>query len=357
MAGTLWPISHTPSRLITSDRLLIIQLVGTKYQNQAVTIMDEQIARLRVVLSEAQTRLGPATADLRQMARTIDELQVRSNRSDNNAIIARQLKQLKDRQHTLENEVNELQKAARSIEQLIRQTEMSSAALKNDGTQADPWDLALKAQIIQGREDERTRLAREVHDGPAQVMAHVLLGLEHSLTLAQQQNIERLLDILRQLRDSSRSGLHEVRRFIADLRPPALEHQGLDAAIKELCTRFATNSTITIRCEGIPLPRILPEQEIVLYRITQEALNNATKHARGATVVVHYAAVKGQIVLIIRDDGPGFDPRTVAARTKGKHWGLASMRERAELVGARFAVTSAVGQGTEIRITLALDSP
>jgi chromosome segregation ATPase len=109
--------------------------VGTKYQNQAVTIMDEQIARLRVVLSEAQTRLGPATADLRQMARTIDELQVRSNRSDNNAIIARQLKQLKDRQHTLENEVNELQKAARSIEQLIRQTEMSSAALKNDGTQ------------------------------------------------------------------------------------------------------------------------------------------------------------------------------------------------------------------------------
>jgi two-component system sensor histidine kinase DegS len=110
------------------------------------------------------------------------------------------------------------------------------------------------------------------------------------------------LDILRQLRDSSRSGLHEVRRFIADLVPPRWSIKALMLRSRELCTRFATNSTITIRCEGIPLPRILPEQEIVLYRITQEALNNATKHARGATVVVIMLRLKGQIVLIIRDD-------------------------------------------------------
>ncbi|HEX6292138.1 MAG TPA: sensor histidine kinase [Herpetosiphonaceae bacterium] len=330
--------------------------MSTKYQNRAAAIVNEQIERLRAVLAEVQARLNPATSDLRQIARTIDEMQVRSTLHDSNAIIVRQMNQLKERQQALAAEVNELQKAARTIEQLIRQTEMSSATLKDDTAQADPWHMALKAQIIQGREDERTRLAREVHDGPAQVIAHILLGMEHSITLAQQQNTERLLDLLRQLRDSSRTGLHEVRRFIADLRPPALEQQSLDAALKDLCARFASAGVINVRCEGMPLPRLMAEQEIVLYRIVQEALNNATKHARKANVVVHYAAVKGQIVLLIRDDGPGFDMRTVAARTQGKHWGLASMRERAELVGAQLVVNSAVDQGTEIRVTLVLDA-
>lgn len=318
--------------------------------------MNEQTERLRAVLAEVQARLTPASSDLRQIARTIDEMEVRSGRSDTNAILVRQMKQLKERQQALDTEVNELQKAARSIEQLIRQTEMSSATLKDDAAQSDPWELALKAQIIQGREDERTRLAREVHDGPAQVVAHVLLGLEHSITLAQQQNTDRLLELLKMLRDGTRTGLHEVRRFIADLRPPALEHQGLDAAIKELCSRIAATGAITVRSEGMTLPRLNPEQEIVLYRITQEALNNAVKHARNANVTVHYGAIKGQLVLIIRDDGPGFEPRTVAVRTKGKHWGLASMRERAELVGAQLTVNSVAGQGTEIRVTLALDA-
>jgi two-component system sensor histidine kinase DegS len=330
--------------------------VSTKYQNRAATIVNEQVERLRAVLGEVQARLNPATSDLRQIGRTIDEMQVRSALHESNAIVARQMKQLKERQQALAAEVNELQKAARSIEQLIRQTEMSSATLKDDTAQADPWHMALKAQIIQGREDERTRLAREVHDGPAQVIAHILLGMEHSITLAQQQNTERLLDLLRMLRDSSKTGLHEVRRFIADLRPPALEQQSLDAALIDLCARFTSAGVITVRCEGMALPRLAPEQEIVLYRIVQEALNNATKHARKANVVVHYAAVKGQIVLLIRDDGPGFDMRTVAARTQGKHWGLASMRERAELVGAQLVVNSTVGQGTEIRVTLVLDA-
>lgn len=330
--------------------------MSTKYQNRAATIVNEQVERLRAVLSEVQARLNPATSDLRQIGRTIDEMQVRSTLHESNAIVARQMKQLKERQQALAAEVNELQKAARSIEQLIRQTEMSSATLKDETAQADPWHMALKAQIIQGREDERNRLAREVHDGPAQVIAHILLGMEHSITLAQQQNTERLLDLLRMLRDSSKTGLHEVRRFIADLRPPALEQQSLDAALKDLCARFTSAGVITVRCEGMALPRLATEQEIVLYRIVQEALNNATKHARKANVVVHYAAVKGQIVLLIRDDGPGFDMRTVAARTQGKHWGLASMRERAELVGAQLVVNSTVGQGTEIRVTLVLDA-
>jgi two-component system sensor histidine kinase DegS len=330
--------------------------VGTKYQQRAAAIVDEQIARLRVVLAEINERLTPAATDLRQIGRTIDELEVRSNLHSANAILQRQARQLKERQQTLEREVAELTKAARSIEQLIRQTEMSSATLREDAPQSDPWELALKAQIIQGREDERARLAREVHDSPAQVIAHVVLGLEHSITLAQQGKQDRLLDLLRNLRDSSKNALHEVRRFIADLRPPALEAQGLDGALRELCARFESGGAIKVRCEGMPLPRLTPEQEIVLFRIAQEALNNAVKHARNATANVHFAAVRGQLILLIRDDGPGFDPRAVAARVNGAHWGLAGMRERAELIGARLSITSSPGNGSEIRVTLPLDA-
>lgn len=330
--------------------------MGTKYQQRATAIIDAQLEQLRAVLGEVNERLGPATTDLRQIGRTIDELELRRTFNRANALLERQIRQLRERQQALEHEVADLSRAARSIEQLIRQTEMSSAILRDDTPQADPWELALKAQIIQGREDERARLAREVHDGPAQVVAHVVLGLEHSITLAQQGKIDRLLELLRNLRDSSKSALYEVRRFIADLRPPALETKGLDGALRELSERVAASGAITIQCDGAALPRLNPEQEIVLFRIAQEALNNAVKHARNATVNLHFAAVRGQVVLLIRDNGPGFDPRTVAARSNGKHWGLAGMRERAELIGARLTIASAPGSGSEIRVVLPLDA-
>ncbi len=331
--------------------------MSTTYQNRVTTIVNEQLEQLRVVLSEVQARLSPATLDLRQIARTLDELQVRSVHGDASTILMRQISQLEERQHALEREVAELKQTARNIEQLIRQIEMSSAALKDDNTPDDPWRLALKAQIIQGREDERVRLAREIHDSPAQVLAHTLVGLEHSITLVQQGNRERLLELLGHLRDSSRSALHEIRRFIADLRPPVLESQGLDVAIKDLCARFSASGTLTVHCEGLLLPSLTSEQAIVLYRIVQEALNNAAKHAPNATVTVRYGSAKGCVVLLVSDDGPGFDSTTIAAHAQGKHWGLPSMRERAELIGAQLQVISAKGAGTTIRIRLALDAP
>jgi two-component system sensor histidine kinase DegS len=273
--------------------------MATTYQNQATMIVNEQLEQLRSILFEVQAQLSPATLDLRQIARTLDELYLRSTHGAANTILMRQIKQLEERRHALEREVAELKQAARGIEQLIRQIEISSAALKGDNVQSDPWELALKAQIIQGREDERIRLAREIHDSPAQVLAHALLGLEYSITLVQQGNHARLLELLSHLRDSSRSALHEIRRLIADLRPPALENQGLDAAISDLCAHFEASGMFTVRCDGLPLPQLPAEQAIVIYRIVQEALNNAAKHAPNATITVRYGAAKGRLVLII----------------------------------------------------------
>lgn len=145
----------------------------TKYQQQATTIVAEQLAQLRNVLADAQARLTLALIELRQVGRTLDELHMRTAQRNHTPIIQRQIKQAQERRAALEAEVAELQRVTQSIDQVIRQIEWSSTTLHAQTASADPWELALKAQVIYGREDERARLAREVHDGPAQVLAHI----------------------------------------------------------------------------------------------------------------------------------------------------------------------------------------
>src|SRR5262249_44055202 len=132
----------------------------------------------------------------------------------------------------LATDVRANQHALKQLEQLIRQIEMSSSSLTADGG-ADPWALALRAQVIHGREEERVRLAREVHDGPAQVLANSLMILETCYTQAQQLGAEKLVMMLDRMRGATRDGMRDVRRFIADLRPGAIEEQGLVMAIGE----------------------------------------------------------------------------------------------------------------------------
>jgi len=257
----------------------------------------------------------------------------------------------------LEREVRTSQHALKQLDQLIRQIEMSSGSLTNaeDANSADPWLLALRSQIVQGREDERIRLAREVHDGPAQVLANSLMLIEHGHTLAQQSGAEKLVTLLARLRDATREGLQEVRRFIADLRPGALDEHGLAAALHEYIRTYNNAYVAKVALEADALPRLPRETEIVLYRIVQEALQNAHKYARGAPVAVRLAVQANRLLLSIRDEGPGFDPHEVARRAGRSNWGLTSMRERAELVGARFSVASSPGHGTEVTVSVPLE--
>jgi two-component system sensor histidine kinase DegS len=235
---------------------------------------------------------------------------------------------------------------------------MSSGALtgSDESSNADPWVLALRAQIIHGREEERVRLAREVHDGPAQVLANSLMVLESCYTLAQQSGIEKLTTMLDRMRVSVKDGMLEVRRFIADLRPGGLEEHGLAAALAEYIRGYSNAYDARVAFDSGPLPRLPRESEIVLYRIVQEALQNAHKYARGAQVGIRLAHQAGAVQLSIRDDGPGFDPHEVARRAGRSNWGLMSMSERAELIGARFSVASSPGHGTEVTVSLPIDA-
>jgi len=329
---------------------------------EAHTIVAEQLVRLRALADDTRRNGAGLGVALRQAERQLDEALVQQRsavqwRAPAAKGLTGRVADLRAKYDALEGDSRANQHALKQLEQLIRQIEMSSGVLigSDESSNADPWVLALRAQIIHGREEERVRLAREVHDGPAQVLANSLMILESCYPLAQQSGIDKLVMMLDRMRASTKEGLHEVRRFIADLRPGGLEELGLAAALADYIRGFANAYDARVTLEAEPLPRLPRESEIVLYRIVQEALQNAHKYARGAQVVVRLARHERQLRLSIRDDGPGFDPHEVARRAGRSNWGLMSMRERAELIGARFSVASSQGNGTEVTVIVPIE--
>ncbi|RRR75700.1 MAG: sensor histidine kinase [Candidatus Viridilinea halotolerans] len=325
----------------------------------AHTIISEQIGRLRDLHRSAQERLAQLEQKVRAAERQLDELLIQSRFAAERGLPTAEAAAARERQSRTEHEAlaaeyAELRRALRQLDQLVRQIDMSSATLSGtvEGEPADPWVQALRAQVIMGREDERHRLAREVHDGPAQVLANMLMGLERSQTLLADGRQERLGSLLAQMSEAAREGLHEVRGFIADLRPARLDEQGLVGALQEYLRRYRDRVNAAVSFDADPLPRLPAEAEIVLYRVVQESLQNARKHARGAPVHIIINVRKNILTLTVRDEGPGFDPREVARRAGRESWGLTSMRERAELIGARFVVTTRPGHGTEVALRL-----
>jgi two-component system, NarL family, sensor histidine kinase DegS len=329
----------------------------------AESIVAEQNQRLRELHRTAQQRLAHLETEVRQAERQIDELATQrrfaaERRLLPSSILAERERALRAGHETIAREHDALRRALRQLDQLVRQIDMSSATLRGaEGEPADPWVQALRAQVIMGREEERTRLAREVHDGPAQVLANALMGLERCQSLLVEGRGERLADMLRQLGENARDGLREVRDFIADLRPGKLDELGLVGAIQEYVRRYRDTVNAAVSLDADPIPRLPAETEIVLYRIVQESLQNARKHARGAPVRVLLTLRQDSLQLVVRDEGPGFDPREVARRAGTSSWGLTSMRERAELIGASYRVTSRPGHGTEVAVSLPLRRP
>ena len=209
----------------------------------------------------------------------------------------------------------------------------------------------LATRILEAQEAERSRLAQEIHDGPAQALSNAIFQVEH---------IERLIESdlplarteLRYLRDLLRRELGDVRSFISQLRPPLLDQLGLDGAIADTVDHMRTLTGLDIAMElTAPADSLGDSQQTVALRVTQEALQNVRKHASANSVMVVTKLDDDGWVLEVRDDGRGFDIGAVAARGR-RNFGLQFMRERAELIGARFDVRSRPDGGTVVRLAI-----
>ena len=189
-------------------------------------------------------------------------------------------------------------------------------------------------RIVDGQEQERRRLSRELHDETGQALTSILLGLK---SIEDAQGTERFPEALAELRELAVATLQDVRRLAVELRPKALDDFGLTPALERLTGTFAEQTGISAQLESrLPEGRLPTEVETVLYRVVQEALTNVVKHAQAENVSVLLHAKPGKVAVVIEDDGRGF----AAENEAGDGIGLVGMRERVALVGGRLQVES-----------------
>jgi signal transduction histidine kinase len=156
----------------------------------------------------------------------------------------------------------------------------------------------------------------------------------------------------------AKRALDETRSLSHDLRPAILDDAGLLAAIEWVAREYERSygGAVTIAAEIDPSEMLSPEQEVAILRIAQEALTNAGKHAQARRVQVALTEAAGNVVLTVRDNGRGFNPRTVHGPTREGRLGIYGMKERAALLGGTIRIKSRIGRGTEVRLDLPLAS-
>lgn len=205
---------------------------------------------------------------------------------------------------------------------------------------------AYAADVLRGQEDERRRIAQELHDGPLQTLVHVCRLID-SLS-AEPGPAGPSPATLAQLRATTESVVAEVRQISRGLRPPLLDDLGLLAALQRLCDDAERRAGVAVflRVHGT-VPRLSAPVELTVYRIAQEALSNVHRHAGASTVEVRLWTADGRLELRVVDDGEGFDLGPGGVAAKGT-LGLAGMSERATLVGGSLQVRSQRGVGTTV---------
>jgi PAS domain S-box-containing protein len=204
-------------------------------------------------------------------------------------------------------------------------------------------------------EQERNRIARDLHDGPVQGVSAASLSLEAALLMIKAGDIERGLDVLAKIRQELAEEADSLRRLMAGLRPPVLEERGLMPALRESLLRFGTDQGIETEFSGTIVHPIPEDLETLAFRVVQESLTNVGKHAAATRVIVHVETDQSQLRVEIEDDGKGFETGEVRDHLRVGRVGLASMKERVELASGTFAVRSTPGRGTAVMATIPLD--
>ncbi len=209
---------------------------------------------------------------------------------------------------------------------------------------------AVQQRLLRSREEERARLARDLHDGPVQAL--VALNLQLGLLRGTTEERSVTGEALRDMRSEVRGLLTELRQTCAELRPPMLDALGLGSALRALADEWFQQCGVAVRFDLSPdaALRSLPDEVSVnLYRVVQEALTNVARHAHARQVTLRLHRQDEGLTLVIEDDGQGFtvqtDPHELVSQG---HFGLVGMKERMALIGGRLRIESEAGKGTKV---------
>jgi two-component system sensor histidine kinase DegS len=257
------------------------------------------------------------------------------------------------------------QRSYRRLKQLqlvVQHIESSVSYLLGSGIEPEPHGgneqtLDVAQRVLESLEAERERLYRDVHDGPAQVLANAIFEVDYLERIAERAPAElrqTLRSELSTLRGQFRNSLDSVRAMIYDLRPPELTELGLADAMRNYASEWETRCGIKVSSKlDTEDTAMSPQQELAVYRVLQEALQNVHKHAQASSVGIVWQRSAGNWVLHVTDDGIGFD--LVKAARRAKSVGLLSMRERASLIGGSLQIQSNPGKGSAVTLQLPIE--
>jgi len=316
---------------------------------EAITKSDNlerntQMAKQRLVfVSRAFDQFSDE--QIREAYETTQQLQVEL------AISQSEERQLRDKRDDLERRLRSLSDTIERADHIVNQVNVVLnylvSDLKNVGQALEKAKLKqdFSMRIIAAQEDERKRLSREIHDGPAQMMAHVLMRSDLIERVYRDKGIDQALKELHELKSNVRNALSEVRRIIYDLRPMALDDLGVVPTLKKyLSTVEEYNSGVTIHFQSIGVDRRLsPDIEVSLFRLVQEGVNNAIKHAKPQEIWVKFEWRKNDVNVVVKDNGTGFDKNKMA---KGQSFGIIGMQERLELLQGTMTVSTELHRGS-----------
>lgn len=208
-------------------------------------------------------------------------------------------------------------------------------------------------RIIEAQENERQRLARQMHDGPAQALTNLILQAEICERLFDNDPVQARAE-LSNLKNAVTTTFQKTRDFIVTLRPMMLDDLGLQPTLRRYIENYEKKANISASLTATGQERrYAPYTEVTVFRVIQEALNNVEQHAHASHVRIALDFQENQVTAIVEDDGSGFDVANALANARQrKTLGLISMQERTEMLGGALQVESNIGRGTKIKLTL-----
>ena len=275
------------------------------------------------------------------------------------AVTREQEQNLRRQRDEMEVRLRNLGGTVAKAEQLVSQVGVVLDYLGNQMSEAFSQIESLQnahelgAQVIRSQEEERRRVARDIHDGPAQAIANIVFRAEVCERLIDTDK-ERAKSELKALREHIRNTLAEIRKIIFDLRPMALDDLGLAPTIRGVLDVFREEYGLFTEVAVIGKERRLePHVEIGIFRVVQEALNNIIKHAQATSAKVRIEFAAAGVTVLVEDDGKGFE--MTEGELPSGHYGIMGMRERMQLLNGKLSIKSAPRRGTRVMISVPLE--
>jgi PAS domain S-box-containing protein len=283
------------------------------------------------------------------------ELQINSLTDTDSKVIGR-LVALHDITQRKQEQV-QLQKAYAELEDRIqdRTSDLQKANLQL--RKSRDHLRALTSALQDAEAIERRKIAAELHDRVGQNLTALNLNLKRMVNKLPAEEHSHAQSILTDSAALLEETTRQVRNVMADLNPPMLEEYGLIPALTWHGDKFCERTGITVKVTGDQPAKRLPERiEMALFRIAQECLNNVAKHSQASTVMIALRITREEIILLLEDNGVGFDSDQTGQPGQQPHWGLITMRERAQSIGGDLSIQASPGEGTRLQVSLRRDS-